>query len=140
MSKLYVWVNSKISPLQKGIQAAHVIPELVNVYMLDLSSDESSREEFINWVRQGKVIVVLEGGTHYDLSSLYDMFTSMPDDDHYPFEQFCESDLKYSVTAVGIVLDEQWDQANRSALSQSGSLNDWEQQLLNKLMLSREAW
>lgn len=136
MSKLYVWVNSKLSSLQKGLQSAHVVHELVAEYLLDPDAGQPEREELTNWVRRGKIVVVLEGGSHGELSEMVDFFGEMPEDDDYPFGYFIEDDLNEAITAVGIVLDAEWDRENRDELA---NLNEWETVLLAKLTRSREA-
>ena len=140
MSKLYVWVLSKMSPTQKGIQGMHVLHELVMNYTLNPDADAPDRNLLNEWVASaaGKTVVVLEGGSHQDQDNFYDMLTNMPEDLFYPFDYWPESDLNGAYGAVGIVLDERWDENARMSLAQNWQLSEWEKLLLNKLVTSRE--
>ena len=126
MSKLYVWVNSKLSPLQKGLQSAHVVAELTRVYLVQNGGEQADRDELTSWLDE-KTIVILEGGSTRNLQEMLDHFNDMPNDDNYPYESFDEPDLDSILTAVGIVLDSDWDLTNRDSLR---DWNDWEQGLL----------
>lgn len=97
--RLYSFVNYYISPLQQGLQTAHVVAELFNDYTL-CGPFEILRE----WSEDHKTIVILKGGNSKDLLDLFYIFNDENND--YPFAQFCEDEqsLNGACTAVGIVL------------------------------------
>lgn len=57
--KLYIFVFSFMSTIQKGIQAAHAVTEL-------LAQNDS--DEVWDWAEEDKTIVLLEGGNYEDIS------------------------------------------------------------------------
>lgn len=138
MSKLYVWVNSKLTPIQKGIQASHVVRDLVENWILNTNDDQAARELAVDWIRYGRTIVVLEGGTHAQLYAFLDFVEQMPDGVSYPSSYWQEPDINDAMAGVGIVLGQEFDSENRVALL-STNIDDWQKGLINKLITSREA-
>lgn len=100
--RLYTFTNMYLSPIQKGIQSAHLVHELFNKY--ESSYDE--RDTLYDWSTNHKTMIVLNGGYSETLSALNDLFchTRNP----YPFTTFHESKeaLGGALTCVGIVLPE----------------------------------
>ncbi len=99
--RLYSFVNYYISPLQQGLQTAHIVSELFNDYTLC-----EPYEILTDWAKDHKTIVILKGGNSKDLLDLYDFFNDGEND--YPFAKFCEDEqsLNGACTAVGIILPE----------------------------------
>lgn len=136
MSKLYVWVHSRLDPTYKGIQATHVLSEMVETYLLDPEPNPEIRKELADWIVFSKTMVVFQLPSHRELNELSDFFDLMPEEDAYPHGYFNEEDLDNCTTAVGIVLDSSWDKETRQNLT---DLNEWERLLLSRLNASVEA-
>ncbi len=132
MPKLYSWTNSWLSSIQKGVQTGHLGIELIRTY----DSDDARSSEVREWLSGGHTVVIFEGGSSGDLSELNDFFDDIPDVDEYPWHYVNEPSVNGALTAVGLILDDDWDEKNRSSLS---NLNEWEAQLLAKLSKSKLA-
>jgi len=57
--KLYVFVHSHLSTMQKGIQAAHAVAEI-------LLKDKKARK----WAKEHKTLIIVEGGNTQRMDSL----------------------------------------------------------------------
>ncbi|CAL9978199.1 hydrolase [Vibrio phage D479] len=91
--KCYVFVNTKMSGINAGIQALHAVAEL------SLQNDEDGN--YVEWAENHKTVVLLNGGSHTDLIDVH--FTL---DNHcVPNGVFREVDVNNSVTAVAVVAD-----------------------------------
>ncbi len=91
--KCYVFVHSHLSSIQKGIQAAHVVAQLVwqNAPVTDI------------WFREHKTIVLLEGG---NTQSLADLIVAVGRTD-FESSIFAEDEqtLDNLTTAIAVIVD-----------------------------------
>jgi hypothetical protein len=93
-----------LSPIQKGIQSAHLTHDLFVKYK-DYA-DVEMKTTLFDWAENHKTMIVLNGGYS---STLEDLHLSLCDSRNpYPFTHFKESDeaLGGALTCVGIVLPE----------------------------------
>lgn len=105
--RAYFLCNMYLSPIQCGIQSAHVVGEMTARYCLgDFITDQS--EMFIEWAAEHKTMVLLNGGYQKELEEFYD-FLRKAKDNPFPFEMFREEQdaLNGAMTSVGIILPEQ---------------------------------
>jgi TPP-dependent 2-oxoacid decarboxylase len=68
----YVFVNSALSSIQKGIQGAHAVAELLKP--AGPVDESESYKTAINWVRYHKTLIFLDGGFHASLNENYTVF------------------------------------------------------------------
>jgi len=99
-----------LSPIQRGIQSAHLVHELFNIYTgLDPQYDaEWTDKELIlqEWSMDHKTMIVLNGGYSETLKNLMDLFDNKQNS--FPYCDFHEAEesLNGALTCVGIVLPE----------------------------------
>ncbi len=100
--RLYTFVNYYLSPIQHGIQTAHVVSELSVKYY----NPSSHHYMLYDWAKNHKTIIVLNGGNQANLQEIL-LFLSDPDN-QYPYTHFCEDEqsLNNALTCVGIVIPE----------------------------------
>lgn len=108
--KLYSFVNTYLSDLQKGLQTAHVVSEMVNKYCGDLPTN---LEALAQWVAADKSILIFNGGNHKSLTE-FRVECTRPENPYLFtfFEEDWES-LNQSCTAVGLLLPEKFERQNR---------------------------
>lgn len=96
--QLHTFVNMYLSPIQNGIQTAHLVQELNNKYWAPASTNDILRR----WATDHKTIIVHNGGYSSNLLRLYDSFSKS----QYPFAKFHEEDdaLAGALTVVGIIV------------------------------------
>jgi hypothetical protein len=111
MSKLYVWTNSYLSDLQKGIQTAHLVNLLHKRYNDPYLSE--AKATFVDWAYLTDTVVVYAGGGQADLDDLKCLFEDNRNYDRYPFAAFLEdgNSLNGAMTAVGIILPEKFSKS-----------------------------
>lgn len=102
--RLYTFTNMYLSPIQKGIQSAHVTHDLFVKYR-DYMDYEMNAFLF-DWAENHKTMIVLNGGYSSTIAALNLSFSDSRNP--YPFTHFNESDdaLCGALTCVGIVLPE----------------------------------
>jgi hypothetical protein len=100
MSKLYVFANSYLSDIQKGIQTAHLVDSLWRKYFTT-----QSQAYFFNWFN---TIVLFNGGNNDTMHKTRKFFNHP--DNHYPWALFYEdlTSLNNLLTVVGIILPEKF--------------------------------
>lgn len=96
--RMYVLVERHLSPIDKGIQAAHAIATYGQV--LEYYNENS--QKYKQWVAEDKTIVLLNGGTTLDLNNIMDELKEK----EITFAYFQEPDLDNIVTAIAILVDE----------------------------------
>ena len=113
--RAYFFVNTALSGIQKGLQVAHCVAEMLAKY-----KDHPSAEEFKpawGWATNHKTIVVLEGGFHKDLEELNTLLWpgATRGKHSYPWANFFEDreTMNGMMTAVGIILPERIYEAAR---------------------------
>jgi len=96
--RAYFFGNMYLSPIQQGIQAAHVTHELFLKYGID--------SRFYDWAQDHKTMILLNGGYSENLRELIALFDSR--ENPYPWAHFNEGEdsLDGALTSVGIVLPE----------------------------------
>lgn len=94
--RLYTFTNMYLSDIQKGIQTAHLVHEL----MLGKSDDSMT----VEWATNHKTIIVLNGGFSSNLDALMNVLGQTG----YEVAEFTESQeaLGGALTVVGVVLPE----------------------------------
>ena len=101
--KLYCLVNRSLSPIQKGIQAAHAIAEL--------SLNNLARKDYKKWAKKYKTIVILDGGSSRSQpSNLGDLekYCDFLFKNGIIYEPFWEENLDSCLTAVAFILPEEF--------------------------------
>lgn len=90
--KLYIFVFSFMSTIQKGIQAAHVVTELLTKYDSD---------EVWDWAEEDKTIVLLEGGNYSDIR----LIREFADKSEFASAEFVEDYATFNgmTTAVAVL-------------------------------------
>lgn len=91
---MYCFVERHLSPIDKGIQAAHSIVEYSNLY--------SENIDYVIWSYSDKTIVLLNGGTVTDLCDICKELTDL----NVNFSIFREEDLGEIVTSVAVLVDD----------------------------------
>lgn len=103
----YFFGNMYLSSIQHGIQAAHVIKEMVATYYM--SAYTTADKVLTDWITEDKTMILLNGGYQSALLDLYKDLLSLTDGGSvYPVAKFHEEKdaLNGAVTSVGIVLPE----------------------------------
>lgn len=102
--RLYTFTNMYLSPIQRGIQSAHVTHDLFVKYNEHI--DFEMNNILFDWAKNHKTMIVLNGGYSSTLFELIDLFDDPRNP--YPFEKFHEAEesLGGALTCVGIVLPE----------------------------------
>jgi hypothetical protein len=103
--RLYTFCNYYLSPIQQGIQSAHCVADMFMKYQTEPSVERVMLRE---WAKNHKTVVVLNGGNHMDLNSLYLTLRGVCAETGYPFEMFAEdsNSLNCATTCVGIIVPE----------------------------------
>jgi hypothetical protein len=92
--RMYCLVLRQLSPMQKGIQAAHSIVEYANKFPHD--------EEYKEWSKFDKTIIVLDAGTSFDIEEIIDQL----DEHKVDYAIFKEEDLNSITTSIAILVDD----------------------------------
>jgi len=106
-----------LSPIQKGIQSAHCITDMIVKYNKQFNDfvPESTSAKFdflIKWMESDKTMIVLNGGGSSELKSLNTMCMDARNACVYPFSTFYEEPVALGVenygalTCFGILLPE----------------------------------
>jgi hypothetical protein len=101
--RLYTFVNHYLSPIQHGIQTAHVVAEMFIKYGRYTNSNQY--QLYRDWADNHKTIIVCNGGFASNIQTIVETFETQ---DIYPFAHFHEgvNELNGALTAVGIVVPE----------------------------------
>ena len=97
--RMYVFVLGQLSPLDKGIQAAHAIASL----------SLRNSDEYERWAAKDKTIILLHGGDYHAMNMHLATLMSLLDDNrHQPdtIAVFREESLNNLMTAIAILVDE----------------------------------
>ena len=95
--------NMYLSPIQQGIQAAHVIQDMYT----RLAYSHGGAKIFIDWMNCDRTMILLNGGYQSSLEALYEDFKRLTNNGaHYPIGAFREEQeaLNGCMTSVGIIL------------------------------------
>lgn len=146
--RAYFLCNSWLSGIQKGIQGAHALTELV----MDLSKETPDfSKTFYKWAKDSKTMIFLNGGSQKDLLEWLDFLNAQGDNEDntgvVPYNMFQEDEdsLNECLTAIVIIApghicegvdawrDKKWD------IDQWANLSVWERQLVENLARCRLA-
>lgn len=103
--RAYFFGNMYISPIQQGIQAAHVVTKLFTSY----SEDGVAGEMLHDWGRNGVTKILLNGGYQSNLEDIHSTFEFIAPKLGLPYMKFHEEEaaLNGALTSVGIVVPEE---------------------------------
>lgn len=103
--RCYAFGNFYLSSIQQGIQAAHAVAELSLKY-LQKPKNHKGRRIVEEWIKEDKVMILLNGGNHRDLEELTEMLDSYQP--AVPWAYFTESkdDLNSAMTSVVVIVDD----------------------------------
>ena len=101
--RLYTFVNSYLSSIQKGIQTAHIVHELILQYG---SGDRQPSQRVYDWAAKHKTIIVLNGGNNESLGAINATLAKTYKTHPYTWFNEDEESLGGIMTAVGVVLPE----------------------------------
>lgn len=110
--RMYVLVEKHLSPINKGIQAAHAIAE----YGMMIGMDE----EYNDWVLRDKTIIILDGGTPKDLNNI----RIEMDKRGIKCSEFQEEDLEYITTAIAFLVEDKVYEAEPFNVFQSNMVRE----------------
>lgn len=101
----YVFVNTALSSIQKGVQGAHALAELVRFYLMQ-PDDCLEREVTSDWARFHKTLIFLDGGFHSTLKENYAQFRTLCEQLKLPSMGFYEDEetLNTAFTAFAGVI------------------------------------
>lgn len=109
--RLYSFVNYYLSPLQAGLQTAHVVGEL-------MTSSVAAKADLLGWgagsltmawARVHKTIIILNGGNCESLATIYENLVDLKASlSSLPVAKFNEDiqSLNGALTAVGVIVPE----------------------------------
>jgi predicted chitinase len=102
--RLYSFVNYYLSPIQYGIQTAHVVGEMAqrNAIYRERYPNEPETA-FEQWCRRDKTIIVLKGGNAREIGNLYYKLDELFQETPAAFRED-EDSLARAFTAVGILI------------------------------------
>lgn len=112
------FTNYFLSGLQKGLQTAHAVTELmVNHY---LGAPEDAHQLVINWAIASPTIIIKNGGNHKQLVQLVTFLRK----GKLPYSSFREGKdfLNNSMTAVGVLVPDNY-------FENEESLTEWDKKL-----------
>lgn len=106
--RFYSFINFYLSPIQQGIQTAHLVHEMFNKYPIYTSvgvmDTASTSFSLYDWSQDHKTIIVCNAGVDSDIQELMDEFAKHK----YPFQEFREDEgLCSARTGCAIVLPEE---------------------------------
>lgn len=117
--RIYCFGNFYLSSIQQGIQALHVLGEMVNKYSICTVAHDDHNEKVFNgdspqatmladFLVNHKTAILLNGGAQKELDVLYGFFNSglLLEKNEFPFAYFREEEdaLDSALTCVGIVI------------------------------------
>lgn len=117
----YFFGNMYLSPIQQGIQAAHVIQDMyTRTYQPLLVRSYNGPKIFMDWMNIDRTMILLNGGYQTSLESLYEKFKQITKNGKlYPIGAFREEQeaLNGCMTSVGIILPKKVYDYENSAIT-----------------------
>ncbi|AVH84971.1 hypothetical protein RsoM2USA_42 [Ralstonia phage RsoM2USA] len=107
--RFYALTNLYISDIQRGIQTAHAVSEMLVKYRqrdrIGPNYDEA-RRVYLEWAEKDKTIIVLQGGPSGALDEAHDQIKKLSHKLTLPFVKFYEDEhsLNGALTAVGVIV------------------------------------
>lgn len=140
--RLYTFSNFYLSPIQIGIQTAHVVSELFAQYC---RGEVVNARVLMDWTANHKTIICLNGGNNAGVLSTYERLEVIGERLRLPYAKFHEDEQSLGgiVTCCGIVVPQTiYDHATmlRATPEYISQLTDHEEQLallLNQYSLAR---
>lgn len=119
--RLYSFVHACLSPLQKGLQTAHAVTELMRYEDLMV----------LDWAEFHKTIIIKNGGDCQNLNLIVKEFKKL--DNSYPWSSFREDKetLNGAITAVVIILPYKFYEKQKELPVE---FTDWEKRIKTKLI------
>lgn len=119
--RFYSFINFYLSPIQQGIQTAHLVHEMFNKYPFQ-SGTASAHTRLMEWSLNHKTIIVLNAGVDADIQDLMNEFPKMD----FPFVEFREdAGLCGARTGCGVVLPEYIFNARRMLDGNGAEVFTW---------------
>lgn len=102
--RAYFFSHAYLSQIQRAIQAQHCTAEL----FVDVNNIGSRHDMLVDWAKNHKTTIVLNGGNSAMLQAIEDQLNMMDPGMAYPWSVFREDDqsMEGMLTCVGIVLPE----------------------------------
>lgn len=104
--RAYFFGNMYISPIQHGIQAAHVVTKLFQKYGRD--HDSKAADVLYDWADVGVTKILLNGGYQSNLENIHSILEILCPVLELPYAKFHEEEaaLNGALTSVGVVVPE----------------------------------
>lgn len=105
--RAYFFGNMYISPIQHGIQAAHVVTKMFSAYGHRKLSNPT--DMLYDWADVGVTKILLNGGYQSNLADVFSIFEFIAPKLELPFAKFHEEEsaLNGALTSVGIVVPQE---------------------------------
>jgi len=120
--RLYSFTNYYLSPIQQGIQTAHLVGEMSQKTLVD-------NGYYHRWVNYYKTIIVLNGGNNFALRELSIRLKQLTEcyDFYQTVSSFYEDreSLNGAITAVGLIVPEEVYDASKDPLNQFQTLRNF---------------
>ena len=132
--RFYSLTNLYISDIQRGIQTAHAVSEMMSKYREPErvgANDAATTEIYTEWAEKDKTIIVLQGGPSGALHEAHEFIKIKAHRLTLPFVKFYEDEysLNGALTAVGVVVpDYVYQYGNEDAMSRIGKELTWAEQ------------
>jgi hypothetical protein len=98
--RLYTFINFYLSPIQQGIQSAHIVSNLFSKYL----PPSDSYKILLDWATYDKTIIVCNGGMSEELNENFYLINQLfPTYSNYPFVNFFEADSALGIAGNGIM-------------------------------------
>lgn len=96
--RCYVFVNSILNTMQKGVQAAHAVAELGWICR--------NEDEFHQWIGVDKTLIILEGGGFTDMDYIFRLCAQSQIEKPLTWAFFREDKNTFNeqITAIAIIL------------------------------------
>ncbi len=109
--RAYTFTHAYLSDIQHGIQAAHALVDMQLKY--DPNSDP--HKTYINWAKDHKTMICLNGGNSANLQHLYYVLSRLSLHLSLPISRFTEDEqsMQSMTTAVAIIVPERIYQAKK---------------------------
>jgi hypothetical protein len=111
--RFYSLVNYYLSDLQRGLQTAHAVSEM----LVDPKNCKAKLQHYHQWAKDHKTIIILNGGNSKMLQESYDNLSIWCTAAGLPITKFHEDEqsLNCALTCVGLVLPEEIYGAKRAS-------------------------
>jgi hypothetical protein len=125
--RLYAFVaNHYLSPLQAGLQTAHVVGELMTAYKPDL---DQVGDSVYDWAQQDKTIIICGAGNHQGVEDCWAELVRTGIETHLVAGAIFHEDersMNGMATACGVIVPETYWDTTFIAASDSHPYDHWE--------------